>query len=153
MKDLNALSLIESQKEKYTSLTEKLKSGEDLLLYNEDVQFTTDRLCTDIQRYINAIQDEIQALNEMIKSFTIHLGEKMKQLVESKYFEGIPYLFKLKRSLNMKKELHLLLLWGQTGDKIASSQCKFYLHWFMKDNFLSNREFKVISSNRYKHKI
>lgn len=97
MKDLNALSLIESQKERYTSLIEKLKSGEDLPLYNEDVQFTTDRtvrLCTDIQRYINAIQDEIQALNEMIKSFTIHLGEKMKQLVESKYFEGIPYLFK-----------------------------------------------------------
>uniref|UniRef100_A0A8W8JSE2 Uncharacterized protein n=1 Tax=Magallana gigas TaxID=29159 RepID=A0A8W8JSE2_MAGGI len=90
MKDLNALSLIESQKERYTSLIEKLKSGEDLPLYNEDVQFTTDRtvrLCTDIQRYINAIQDEIQALNEMIKSFTIHLGEKMKQLVESKYFE------------------------------------------------------------------
>lgn len=44
---------------------------------------------TDIQRYINAIQDEIQALNEIIKSFTIHLGEKMKQLVESGYFEGI----------------------------------------------------------------
>lgn len=60
----------------------------------------------------------------------------------------------------MKKELHLLLLCVKqrtelkTGNKIAaSSQCKFYLHWFMKDNFLSNREFKVISSNRYKHKI
>lgn len=97
MKDLNALILIESQKEKYTSLTEKLKSGEDLLLYNEDVQSTTDRtvrLCTDIQRYINAIQDEIRSLNDINISFTIHLGEKMKQLVESKYFEGIPYLFK-----------------------------------------------------------
>lgn len=119
MKDLNALSLTESQKEKYTSLTVKLKSGEDLLLYNEDVQSTTDRtvrLCTDIQRYIKAIQDEIQALNEMIKSFAIHLGEKMKQLVESKYFEGISYLFELKRSLKYEKRIAFAIVVCKTED-------------------------------------
>nr|XP_034337742.1 uncharacterized protein LOC117692799 [Crassostrea gigas] len=90
MDDINALSLIRSEKEKYASFTEKLKSGEDLLLYNKDVQSTTERsvrLCTNIQKYINAIQDEIQSLNEMIGSFNIDLGEKMKQFVESGYFE------------------------------------------------------------------
>lgn len=92
MDDINALGLIRTEKEKYTFFTDKLKSGEDLLLYNKDVQSTTERsvrLCTNIQKYINAIQDEIQSLNDIIKSFTIHLGEKMKQLVESGYFEGI----------------------------------------------------------------
>lgn len=92
MDDINALGLIRTEKEKYTIFTDKLKSGEDLLLYNKDVQSTTERsvrLCTNIQKYINAIQDEIQSLNDIIKSFTIHLGEKMEQLVESVYFEGI----------------------------------------------------------------
>lgn len=92
MDDINALGLIRTEKEKYTTFTDKLKSGEDLLLYNKDVQSKTERsvrLCTNIQKYINAIQDEIQSLNDIIKSFTIHLGEKMKQLVESGYFEGI----------------------------------------------------------------
>lgn len=97
MNDLNALSAIRSEKEKYTSFTEKLKSGVDLLLFSKDVRSTTERsfrLCADTKMYIKAIKDEIQSLNDIIKSFTIHLGEKMKQLVESKYFEGIPYLFK-----------------------------------------------------------
>lgn len=90
MNDLNFLGAIRSEKEKYTSFTEKIKFGEDPLFYEEDVQSATDRiviLCTNIQRYFNAIHDEIQSLEETNKSFIIHLVEKMA-FFKSGHFKG-----------------------------------------------------------------
>ena len=91
MSDINAISKISERKRIHEQFKILLDSSQDILTFNNDVSAATKEsteCIQDVGKYANRIIKDMGELRQLIKDFTIQIGEKIKTSAEAGFIKG-----------------------------------------------------------------
>lgn len=99
MADISALSKISERMQIHRRLVNSTDSStSDLLAFSKEVSSATKEstdCVKDVANYATRINEDLAKLRQLIKDFTIQIGDKMKALVEAGLFKGNTKLKKI----------------------------------------------------------
>ena len=91
MVDINAISKISERKQIHKKFEKLLESSQDVLTFSKDVSAATKEsteCIQDVGKYASRINGDLVELRQLIKDFTIQIGEKIKTLAEAGLIKG-----------------------------------------------------------------
>lgn len=124
MADISALSKISERMRIHQRLVNSTDSSTtDLLAFSKEVSSATKEstdCVKDVAKYATRINEDLAKLRQLIKDFTIQIGDKMKALAEAGLFKGktkikkkpydLLFLGSKKTYLNLIYVVHFLLI-------------------------------------------
>ncbi|XP_078334321.1 uncharacterized protein LOC111132751 isoform X2 [Crassostrea virginica] len=94
MSDINAISKISERKRIHEQFKLLLDSSQDILTFNNDVSAATKEsteCIQDVGKYANRIIKDLGELGQLIKDFTIQIGEKIKTSAEAGLIKDVTH--------------------------------------------------------------
>ena len=91
MSDINAISEISERKRIHKTFEKLLDSSQDVLTFSKDVSDATKEsteCIEDVGKYANRIIKDMAELRQLIKDFTVQIGQKIKTLAEAGLIKG-----------------------------------------------------------------
>lgn len=123
MADISALSKISERMRIHQRLVNSTDSSTtDLLAFSKEVSSATKEstdCVKDVAKYATRINEDLAKLRQLIKDFTIQIGDKMKALAEAGLFKG--------KNQNKKKPYDLLFL----GSKKTYLNLIYVVHFLL----------------------
>ncbi|XP_078334323.1 uncharacterized protein LOC111132726 isoform X2 [Crassostrea virginica] len=95
MVDINAISKISERKRIHKKFEKLLESSQDILTFSKDVSTATKEsteCIQDVGKYASRINGDLVELRQLIKDFTIQIGEKMKTLAEAGLIKDVTHI-------------------------------------------------------------